>query len=74
MELLKRLWEGWKRVSRRIARFNSMVLCTVLYYAFLPIVAVPFRMSKDPLRLRGESGFLDREGGENTLEDASRQG
>jgi hypothetical protein len=72
--MLKRLWEGWKRVAKIIARFNSLVICAVLYVVILPFAAIPFRLFKDPLRLDGDAGFLDREQGDATLEDAARQG
>ena len=72
--MLKRLWESWKRVAKKIARFNSLVICTVLYVGILPLAAIPFRLLKDPLRLRGEAGFLDREQSEATLDAAARQG
>ena len=74
MSLLKRAWEGWKRVAHRIARFNSIVLCTIIYILILPFAAIPFRLAKDPLRLKKSAGFVEREGAEFTLEEASRQG
>ena len=54
--MLKRLWEGWKRLAKWIAWFNSLVLCTILYFVLLPLVAIPFRLFKDPLRLDGPAG------------------
>ena len=74
MAFPKRLWEGWKRLAHRIARFNSLVLTTVLYFLVLPLVALPFRLRKDPLRLRSEAGFLPRPAARPSLQDASRQG
>ncbi len=74
MRLLKRAWEGWKRVARVIARFNSLVICTVIYIVILPFAAFPFRLRKDPLRLKESAGFIDRGAAETTLEEASRQG
>lgn len=74
MSLLKRAWERWKRIARVIARFNSLVICTVIYILILPFAAVPFRLAKDPLRLKKSAGFLDREAPEITIEEASRQG
>jgi hypothetical protein len=72
--MLKRLWASWKRLAMKIARFNSLVLCTILYVFLLPLVAIPFRLFKDPLRLDGPAGFVDREEKEASLEDALRQG
>lgn len=74
MDFLKWLWKGWKRIAHKIARFNSMVLTTVLYCAVLPFVALPLSMGKDPLRLRGSAGFLERKRREASLEEAARQG
>ena len=74
MSLLKRAWERWKRIARVIARFNSIVICTVIYVLILPLAAVPFRLTKDPLRLKGAAGFMNRDAAEATLEEASRQG
>jgi len=70
----KRLWAAWKQVAKRIARFNSLVLCLVLYYVILPLVAVPHRLFKDPLRLKGGASFIERNEGGASLEEASRQG
>ncbi len=72
--MLKRLWEGWKRVAKKIARFNSLVICTVLYFFLLPLIALPFRMKRNPLRLNGPADFIDRESGEASLDEATRQG
>ena len=72
--MLKRLWEGWKRLAKWIAWFNSLVLCTILYFVLLPLVAIPFLLFKDPLRLDGPAEFVDREEKEASLEDALRQG
>jgi len=74
MPFLQRLWEGWKRVAHKIARFNSLVLTTVLYYLLLPCVAIPFRLAKDPLRLKKEAEFLPRPPAKPSLQDAGRQG
>ena len=74
MPFLKNVWEGWKRIAHRIARFNAMVLCTFLYFVLIPLVAVPFRLRKDPLRLRGSADFLPRGPRDQTLEETSKQG
>ena len=74
MSFRKRLWKGWKRVARKIARFNSIVLTTLLYFLVLPFVAVPFRLSRDPLRLKGDAGFVNRENDPADIARASRKG
>ena len=74
MSFLKNLWEVWKRIAHRIARFNAMVLCTLLYFILIPLVAVPFRLRKDPLRLSGSAEFLPRDPRDQTLEETAKQG
>jgi hypothetical protein len=50
--VLRRLWEGWKRIGRKIGDFQARVLLTLIY----AIVVLPFglivTLLGDPLRIR----------------------
>lgn len=72
--LLKRLWEGWKPIGRKIGDFQARVLLTVLY----AIVVLPFglavRVFGDPLRIRKPpSRWLDHLDKQTDIEWAHRQ-
>lgn len=52
----RRLWEGWKRVGRKLGTFQARVLLTVFYFVILAPFALLLRLTSDPLALRKGSG------------------
>jgi hypothetical protein len=50
--LLKRLWEGWKRIGRKIGDFQARVLLTVFYAVLILPFGLAVRIFADPLRIR----------------------
>ena len=50
--LLRRLWEGWKRVGRKIGDFQARVLLTLIYAIFVLPFGVVVTLLGDPLRIR----------------------
>jgi hypothetical protein len=57
MRLLANLWEGWKRLGKRIGDFQARLLLTVFYFVILAPFALAVRWAGDPLSLkhRGDS-------------------
>ena len=53
--LLRRAWNGWKRIAHRIADFQVRVLLTVFYYTLL----APFALG---VKLRNPLGSLHNQG------------
>jgi hypothetical protein len=53
--VLRRLWEGWKRVARAIGNFQARVLLTVFYVVLILPFGVAVRLLADPLRIRRPS-------------------
>lgn len=49
--LLRRLWQGWLSVARKIGAFQSRVILTVFYFVFLGPFALAVRLFSDPLGL-----------------------
>jgi hypothetical protein len=60
--VLRSLWNGWKRVARRIGDFQARVLLTVFYYAILGPFALVLRWRSDPLAIKpgSERGWRPR--------------
>ena len=54
---LRRLWEGWKRVGRKIGDFQARVLLTVFYFVILAPFAMGVRLLADPLGLKQPGGW-----------------
>ena len=50
--LLRRFWEGWKRVGRKIGDFQARVLLTLIYAIVLLPFGVIVTLFGDPLRMR----------------------
>jgi hypothetical protein len=54
---LRRLWEGWKRVGRKIGDFQARLLLTVFYFVILAPFALVMRCLADPLGLKRPGGW-----------------
>ncbi len=70
------LWDGWKRVARRIGDVQARVLLTGFYFLVLGPPALLLRWRADPLALRPGSarGWTPREAAtEPALARAHRQ-
>lgn len=52
---MKRLWEGWKRVAKKIGDFQARVILTVLYFIIIAPFALIVRWGADPLALKKSS-------------------
>ncbi|MBI4246541.1 MAG: hypothetical protein HY728_10005 [Candidatus Rokubacteria bacterium] len=49
---LRRFWDGWKRVGRKIGDFQARVLLTIVYFMAIAPFALVVRWATDPLALK----------------------
>lgn len=73
---LRGLWEGWKRVARKIGDVQARLLLTVVYFVVVAPFALIVRWAADPLALKagGHRGWRARPAdGGDPLEHARRQ-
>jgi hypothetical protein len=73
---IKTLWFKWKKLSTKIAVFQSKILLTVLYFILLTPVAIISKLTSDPLKLRyteASSWWEDKEKEELSGETLKRQ-
>jgi hypothetical protein len=56
---MKKIWEGWKRIAKKIGDFQARVILTVLYFVIIGPFALIIRWAADPLALKkgGEPGW-----------------
>ena len=54
---LRRLWQGWKRVGKKIGDFQARLLLTVFYFVILAPFALGVRLWADPLGLKRPGGW-----------------
>jgi hypothetical protein len=72
---LRRIWEAWKKLARRIGELNSRVLLTLLYVVLLMPFGLGLRLVADPLRRRKPvaSNWIPRTEAPAALGEARRQ-
>jgi hypothetical protein len=52
---MKKLWEWWKRVARKIGDFQARILLTIFYFIILGPFALAIRLGSDPLAIKASS-------------------
>ncbi len=73
---VRRLWERWKRVGKRIGDFQARVLLSIFYYTVFSPFAIAVRWVSDPLAIKDSAprGWqLKREEEASPTERATRQ-
>jgi len=73
---VRKLWERWKQVARKIGDFQARVLMTLFYFLILGPVAMVIRWQSDPLAIKVTTprGWRDSEArGGKAMEHARRQ-
>ena len=72
--MLRRLWEGWKRVSRAIGNFQARLLLTIFYVVLVAPIGLFVRLFADPLRIRRPcERWLEKDADEANMVAARRQ-
>jgi hypothetical protein len=51
MELLKQIWNGWKKVAHKIGNFQARIILLVFYFVILAPFSLIIKRA-DPMRLR----------------------
>jgi hypothetical protein len=74
MELLRKVWQAWKKVGQFIGDQLGRVVLTIFYFTLFVPFALGVRLFLDPLALRPLSTpkWLERKTQDLTLEDARR--
>jgi len=75
IHLVRRLWQGWKRIGRKIGDVQARVLLTIFYFVIVAPFALAVRVFADPLGLKPKTskGWRPRTAGTPALEQARRQ-
>lgn len=51
---LKKIWNGWKQIAHKIARFQTIILITIFYFLIMVPMGVISRLfGWDPLESKG---------------------
>jgi len=72
--MMRRLWEGWKRVGRVIGNFQARLMLTIFYIVLIAPLGLLVRVCADPMRIRHpRDKWLDRDPDGTGLIAAQRQ-
>ena len=74
MEVLKKIWHGWKKFGQFIGDTLGRIVLTVFYFTLFVPFALGVRMFIDPLALHqtGQPKWLERKTTDLTIEDSRR--
>ncbi len=72
--MMRKIWEAWKKIAKKIGDFNSRVILTVFYFVFITPISIPIKF-KDPLGIKNKKqGWIPKQTPEGTpMEHALRQ-
>jgi hypothetical protein len=51
----KRVWTAWLKFAEKLGTIQMMIILTVVYWVFISIMAIPFKLFTDPLILKKHS-------------------
>jgi hypothetical protein len=72
--MMRKIWEAWKKIAKKIGEFNSRVLLTLFYFIFIAPISIPIKI-KDPLGIKNKKqDWIPKKISEETpMEQALRQ-
>lgn len=72
--MFKRIWEGWKKIAKKIGDFNARLILTIFYFVLLAPLALIVRRS-DPLGLKKNKakGWVEKEPANGTPHERALQ-
>jgi len=67
--MMRKIWEAWKKIAKKIGEFNSRVILTVFYFIFITPISIPIKF-KDPLAIKNKKqGWIPKQTPEGTAMD-----
>lgn len=75
MQIIKTLWNKWKKIAHRIGVFQSRVILSVFYFTILLPVGIVFSFFKDSLNIKrpSSSNWVTKIKQADTLEEMREQ-
>jgi len=76
VNILKSIWETWKRVGQYIGDFIARIILTLFYFTLFMPFGIFMRLFSDPLNIKykiSPSFWLDRKTDDSEITQAGRQ-
>lgn len=76
MDLLRKIWQAWKRFGQFLGDVLARVVLTLFYFTVFVPFGLGVTLLSDPLRIRRPGGphlWLSRQTGDQSVNEARRQ-
>ena len=50
--LRRKLWAAWLKFAEKLGTIQMMIILTAVYWVFVSVMALPFKLFSDPLMLK----------------------
>lgn len=73
--MIRKIWEAWKRIAKKIGDFNSRLILTLFYFIFVAPISILVKI-KDPLGIKKQKtqNWIPKQEPEGTaMDQALRQ-
>ena len=73
--IFRRAWDGWMKFAEMMGTVNLIIILSIMYWTMLTVVAIPFRLASDPLRIKTSEGhgWIVRESFDSDVESMRSQ-
>lgn len=69
------LWRRWLRFAEIVGTVQMIIILTIIYWTILMLIALPFKILADPLRMRRSqpARWIERDSTPAKLDDMKKQ-
>ena len=73
--IFRKAWDSWMRFAEMMGTVNLVIVLSIIYWTMVTVVAIPFKMGSDPLRIKTSEGhgWVVRESSATDLESMRSQ-
>ena len=54
--IFRRAWDRWMKFAEMMGTVNLVIVLSIMYWTMVTVVAIPFRLASDPLRIKTSEG------------------
>ena len=71
--IFRKAWNCWMKFAEIVGTVNMVIILSILYWTMVTVVAIPFRLASDPLRIKNRHGWVVRESSGTDMESMKNQ-
>ena len=54
--IFRKAWDRWMRFAEMMGTVNLVIILSIIYWTMVTVIAIPFRLAADPLRIKTSEG------------------